>query len=192
VCSKVHTIAKNALTMAYASERDGLMRANARLGRIGLAGAIAALPFGIVALKAVDPAAVLDRVNRLMCRLMPGETATMCLVAVDLVDGSVRLANADGRWRGSSSRRWARRGPAGFAVPARVALRDAEVPALWFAVVGGAGWRGILADATLRRCTIAGRRLAIASLSVGAIGARRLAAVRAQLLTVYALPRVRP
>ena len=54
VCSKVHTIAKNALTMAYASERDGLMRANARLGRIGLAGAIAALPFGIVALKAVD------------------------------------------------------------------------------------------------------------------------------------------
>jgi len=40
------------------------------------------------------PAAVLDRVNRLMCQLMPGETATMCLVAVDLADGSVRLANA--------------------------------------------------------------------------------------------------
>jgi len=59
VCSKVHTIAKNALTMAYASERDGLMRANARLGRVGLAGALAALPFGIVALKAVDPAAPL-------------------------------------------------------------------------------------------------------------------------------------
>jgi CheY-like chemotaxis protein len=40
------------------------------------------------------PAAVLDRLNSLMCRLMPGETATMCLVAIDLADGRVRLANA--------------------------------------------------------------------------------------------------
>ena len=35
------------------------MRANARLGRIGVAGAIAAVPFGVLALKAVDPAAPL-------------------------------------------------------------------------------------------------------------------------------------
>ena len=59
VCSKVHTIAKNALTMAYASKQDGLMRANARLGRVGVAGAVAALPFGVLALKAIDPAAPL-------------------------------------------------------------------------------------------------------------------------------------
>jgi DNA-binding response OmpR family regulator len=40
------------------------------------------------------PAAVLDRVNQLMCRLMPGETATMCLLSLDLAEGVVRLANA--------------------------------------------------------------------------------------------------
>lgn len=40
------------------------------------------------------PAGVLDRLNSLMCRLLPGETATMCLVAIDLADGRARLANA--------------------------------------------------------------------------------------------------
>jgi len=41
-----------------------------------------------------SPAGVLDRLNSLMCRLMPGETATMCLVAIDLADGRAQLANA--------------------------------------------------------------------------------------------------
>jgi hypothetical protein len=40
------------------------------------------------------PAAVLDRINSLMCRMMPGETATMCLVALDLAEGRGLLANA--------------------------------------------------------------------------------------------------
>ncbi len=40
------------------------------------------------------PAAVLDRLNSLMGRLIPGETATMCLIAVDVTTGRVRLANA--------------------------------------------------------------------------------------------------
>jgi CheY-like chemotaxis protein len=41
-----------------------------------------------------SPAGVLDRLNSLMCRLMPGETATMCLVGIDLADGGARFANA--------------------------------------------------------------------------------------------------
>jgi hypothetical protein len=51
VLAKVHAITKNGLTMAYAPPRDGLMRANARLGRIAVGGAVWAFPFGLAALK---------------------------------------------------------------------------------------------------------------------------------------------
>lgn len=40
------------------------------------------------------PAGVLDRLNRLMARLIPGEIATMCLLAVEMSTGRTRLANA--------------------------------------------------------------------------------------------------
>jgi serine phosphatase RsbU (regulator of sigma subunit) len=40
------------------------------------------------------PAAVLDRLNHLLAHLIPGEIATMCLVAVDVATGRCRLANA--------------------------------------------------------------------------------------------------
>jgi hypothetical protein len=51
VFSKVHAITKNGLTMAYAPPGDGLMRANARLGRIAVGGALWAFPFGFLFLK---------------------------------------------------------------------------------------------------------------------------------------------
>lgn len=45
VLSKTHAITKNGLAMAYAGRDEGLVRANARLGRIGVGGAVlAALP----------------------------------------------------------------------------------------------------------------------------------------------------
>jgi CheY-like chemotaxis protein/anti-sigma regulatory factor (Ser/Thr protein kinase) len=40
------------------------------------------------------PAAVVDRLNRLMAQLMPGEIATLCLLAINLPTGHTRLANA--------------------------------------------------------------------------------------------------
>lgn len=49
VASRVHLITKNGLTMAYAGPGEGLMRANARLGRVAVAGALIAAPFGILA-----------------------------------------------------------------------------------------------------------------------------------------------
>jgi Major Facilitator Superfamily len=51
VLSKVHAITKNGLTMAYAPQGEGLMRANARLGRIAVAGALVAAPLGYLFLK---------------------------------------------------------------------------------------------------------------------------------------------
>jgi serine phosphatase RsbU (regulator of sigma subunit) len=40
------------------------------------------------------PAAVLERVNRLIGLLLPGEAATICLLTLDPVTGRARLANA--------------------------------------------------------------------------------------------------
>jgi hypothetical protein len=49
VASRVHGITKNGLTMAYAGPGEGLMRANARLGRVAVAGALTAAPLGAAA-----------------------------------------------------------------------------------------------------------------------------------------------
>jgi len=71
------------------------------------------------------------------------------------------------------------------------ALRDAEVPALWFAVLGGAGVAGgFLADAIAPALRMDRREEAvvITSLAVGAIGALLASQLFGlPLLTVYAL-----
>ncbi len=46
VAARVHGITKNGLTMAYAGPGEGLMRANARLGRVAVAGGLLAAPLG--------------------------------------------------------------------------------------------------------------------------------------------------
>jgi len=46
VAARVHGITKNGLTMAYAGPGEGLMRSNARLGRVAVAGALTAAPLG--------------------------------------------------------------------------------------------------------------------------------------------------
>lgn len=51
--SKVHQITKNGLTLAYAGPNEGLLRANARLGRLAVGGALLAAPFGALFLKFV-------------------------------------------------------------------------------------------------------------------------------------------
>ncbi len=51
IASKVHIITKNGLTAAYADPNEGLMRANARLGRVAVGGAVGAAPFGVAFLK---------------------------------------------------------------------------------------------------------------------------------------------
>jgi hypothetical protein len=51
VAARVHGITKNGLTMAYAGPGEGLMRSNARLGRVAVAGALIAAPFGLGAVR---------------------------------------------------------------------------------------------------------------------------------------------
>lgn len=54
VAARVHGITKNGLTMAFAGPGEGLMRANARLGRVAVAGALTAAPFGVLAVHLWD------------------------------------------------------------------------------------------------------------------------------------------
>ncbi len=54
VAARVHGITKNGLTMAYAGPGEGLMRSNARLGRVAVAGALTAAPFGVLAVRLWD------------------------------------------------------------------------------------------------------------------------------------------
>ena len=56
VAARVHGITKNGLTIAYAGPGEGLMRSNARLGRVAVAGALAAAPFGAAATTIGGPA----------------------------------------------------------------------------------------------------------------------------------------
>ncbi len=72
VAARVHGITKNGLTMAYAEPGEGLMRANARLGRVAVAGALTAAPLGggAVALWGSGGAMVLAGVVYSACALV--------------------------------------------------------------------------------------------------------------------------
>jgi hypothetical protein len=59
VLSKVHAITKNGLAVAYAGPNEGLVRVNARLGRIAAAGAILAAGPGVALFKLGEAEAVL-------------------------------------------------------------------------------------------------------------------------------------
>jgi hypothetical protein len=59
VLSKVHSITKNGLAMAYAGPEEGLVRANARLGRIAVGGAALAAGPAVLLFKMGDAPAVL-------------------------------------------------------------------------------------------------------------------------------------
>ena len=59
VLSKVHAITKNGLAVAYAGPNEGLVRANARLGRIAAGGALLAIGPGLLVLQIGDARPVL-------------------------------------------------------------------------------------------------------------------------------------
>jgi hypothetical protein len=59
VLSRVHSLTKNGLIVAYAGPGQGLVQANGRLGRIAAAGGLLAAGPGVLALKVLDATAVL-------------------------------------------------------------------------------------------------------------------------------------
>jgi hypothetical protein len=196
VCSKVHSIAKNALTMAYASRQDGLMRANARLGRVGVAGAIAVVPFGILALKAIDPAAPLYIAAAIyagsaaLCARLPHPgKQPRAPRRTDQPDRAPmgRVPRLQLPAMGAAGMRAA----AGFLLfLLAFALRDQELPVLWFTILAGAGVLGGFVGDVVAPTLRTDRReeavvvAAVTSAGVGALLASQLFGL--PLLTVYA------
>jgi hypothetical protein len=194
VLSKIHGIVKNGLTMAYASKEEGLMRANARLGRIAVAGAIAAAPVGFVMLKAFGGA---------------GPVYTASLIYAISAFCTLRLPHPGKLAAPPIRRDVAHRGriprlalPAMGAIGIRAAggfllflmafaLRDASVEPWVFALLAGAGIAGgFVADVVAPALRTNRREEAVViacvcSAGIGALLASEL--FRLPLLTVYAV-----
>jgi hypothetical protein len=147
VASKVHAITKNGLTMAYADPSEGLMQANARLGRVAVGGAIWATPFGLAFLKLFGAAGPMY--------LAAGAYAVSAALNLRL---PVPRATGERRQVGPRGRIPALTLPAIGAVGMRAAsgfllfltafsLRREGQPAWWFAVLAGSAVAGgFLAD----------------------------------------------
>ena len=197
--SKVHAITKNGLTMAYASHHEGLMRANARLGRIAAIGAVVAAPFGLALLRlssargsvyVVYLASAMYGLDALLTLRLPHPRVTRTPEA-----RPSRALGPRGRIRALT-------GPAVGAVGMRAAsgfllfllafsLREGHAPAYWFVVIAGAGVAGgFLADLVAPGVPTDTREEAIVIASVSAAGVGALLAFEIfglPLLTVYAL-----
>jgi MFS family permease len=191
VLSKVHAITKNGLTVAYAPSRDGLMRANARLGRIAVAGAVIAAPFGYLFLKIWGAAGPIY-----LAAAMYALSATLNLrLPHPRTPGGTREVGPRGRIPELAL-------PAVGAVGLRAAsgfllfllafsLREGNAPTYWFAVLAaGSVVGGFLADMVAPRVPTATREEAVviacvSASCVGAVLAFELFGL--PLLTVFAL-----
>ena len=196
VLSKIHAITKNGLTMAYASPNEGLMRANARLGRIAVAGALVVAPIGFVFLKIWGGAgpiylAAVAWAGAAACTLRLAHPGTRAGASPDpsvAVGARGRVPRLTGAAIGAVGMRAA----AGFMLfLIAFALRTAEVPASWFAIVaGGAVVGGFLADLVAPRLPTDTREEAVVIACVSASGVGALLASQLfglTLLTVYSL-----
>lgn len=148
VLSRVHAITKNGLVLAYAGSEEGLVRANARLGRFTALGAALAAFFGLVLLKVGGPGAPIY--------LASGVYAVTALLNLRLPQP--RIPRTGARTVAARGRVPALAAPAFGAIALRAASgfllfllafalrRDGE-PTYWFGVVVGAGLAGaLLAD----------------------------------------------
>ena len=147
VAARVHGITKNGLTMAYAGPGEGLMRANARLGRVAVIGALSVAPFGVVAVYFWGATAAM---------VLAGIVYTLCaIVSLRLPHPRVRAESREVLPRGRIP---ALTGPAIGAAGMRAAtgfilflsafaLRREGFPSGWFATMAiAAAAGGLLAD----------------------------------------------
>jgi hypothetical protein len=145
VLSKVHAITKNGLTMAYGGPQEGLVRANARLGRVAVFGVVLASIPGVIMYEAGGSKAVLFGAV--------GVYAVATAVNLRLPHPRVRREGAEVGPRGSIPQL---RAPAIGAAGLRAAsgfllflfafaLRRSGEPTWWFAVLAAAGTVGALA-----------------------------------------------
>ena len=191
VLSKVHAITKNGLTIAYADPKDGLMRSNARLGRIAVAGAIAAAPFGVVLWRSWGTGGP----------LYLAAAVYLASALLNLRLSHPRPGARPGRAVGPRGRLHILTAPAIGAIGMRAcggfllvllafALRANSAPAYWIAILGGAAVAGgFVADLVAPRLPTSAREEVIVIVCVAAAGLCALLAAQLFgliLLTIYA------
>ena len=142
--SKVHAITKNGLSMAYAGPNEGLVRANGRLGRIGVGGAVLATGPALLLLKLGDAEATLYG-----AALVYAAAAVLNLrLPVARVRGGAAAVTRTG---GISALTAPAIGAAGlraatgfllFALAFALRAGDHPQPAWWFGVLAAAGTAG--------------------------------------------------
>ncbi len=192
VLSKVHGITKNGLTIAYSGRGDGLMQANARLGRLAAVGAILAAPIAFGAIRlggseaALYAAAVVYAGSALLTLRLPhpgtpptrrrevaprGAVPELAVPAV----GAVGMRAASGF----------------LLFLLAFSLQEDGVPVYWFAVLAGAGVLGtFVADVVAPRVprTTREEAVVVASVSAACIGAvLAFELFGLLLLTIFAL-----
>lgn len=177
VLSKIHGITKNGLTLAYAPPGEGLVKANARLGRWAVIGALVAAVPGVVILKLVGVAPLLY-------------VAAGVYVVSGLLNGRLPQAPA-AKGRGEVAKRGripqlsvaafgagSLRAASGFLMFLMAfALRQSDQPPYWFGVLAGsAALGGFLGDVI---APMAPRRMREEGLLISAVGLAGAAAVAA-------------
>jgi hypothetical protein len=191
VLSRIHAITKNGLTLAYAAPDEGLMRVNARLGRVAVAGALVAGPIGFASVKLFGGAGPLY-----LAVIAYAAAAALTTRLPDPGRAEREVAPVGRRGRIPQLT-----GPAMGAIGMRAAggyllfllafsLRNREVDALWLAVIGAAGIIGaFVADLVAPRVPTQTREEAVVIACVSAAGVSALLAAQLfglPLLAVYA------
>jgi hypothetical protein len=142
VLSKVHAITKNGLAVAYAGPNEGLVRANARLGRIAAGGALLAIGPGLLALKLGDARSVLY-----LAAAAYGATALLNLrlphAQLKGGDAEVTRTGAIAQLTAPAIGAAGLRAASGFLLFALAfALQRSGEPTWWFAVLAGSATAG--------------------------------------------------
>jgi len=191
VLSRVHTITRNGLVMAYAGPNEGLVRANARLGRIAVGGvALAAVP-GVLLFRAGGPAAALYgaaavyTVASLLNLRLPNPQVPPRRGQVSRLGAIPELAAPA---IGGAGLRAAN----GFLLfSIAFAVRRSGEPTYWFAVLaGGAALGGFLGDVIAPRLPVSVREEAVVVACIVAAGIGAFLAFVAfslPILTAFAL-----
>jgi hypothetical protein len=188
VLSRIHAITKNGLTMAYAPAHEGLVRTNARLGRLAVAGVAMATPVGLAALKLGGAGSVLYfasaayAVTALLVLRLPHPEEPEARGGLERRGRVAALTTAAAGMAGL-------RGASGFLLFLMAfALRGQGHPAYWFGVLAGSAVAGgFLGDLTAPRLPRALREEVVVFGSLVAAGIAAIFAFAAFELLFLAL-----
>jgi hypothetical protein len=188
VLSKVHSITKNGLTMAYAPAHEGLMAANARLGRVAVTGGVLAAGPAVALVKLGGAQATLSvavavyTVCALLNLRLPQPDVEQAMGSVERLGKLPSLATA-------AAGMAALRAASGFLLfLLAFALRGSGEPAYWFGILAVAATAGgFLGDLAAPRLSRAVREEAVVLGALIAAGGGAVLAFIAFDLAVLAL-----